>query len=37
MSKRDEALTSDADERIQSVSEFTRRVKTLLESGLRPT
>ena len=36
MSKRDAALLSDADDRVESVSEFTRRVKTLLESGLRP-
>jgi len=36
MKKRDESLFGGADDRVESVSEFTRRVKTLLESGLRP-
>ena len=36
MRTRDESLFSNADERVESVSEFTRRVKTLLERGLRP-
>ena len=36
MKKRDESLFGEADDRVESVSEFTRRVKTLLESGLRP-
>jgi exodeoxyribonuclease VII large subunit len=37
MSRRDETLAGGMDDRVESVSEFTRRVKTLLESGLRPT
>jgi exodeoxyribonuclease VII large subunit len=36
MKTRDESLFSEATDRVESVSEFTRRVKTLLESGLRP-
>jgi exodeoxyribonuclease VII large subunit len=36
MSARDELLLGEADDRVESVSEFTRRVKTLLERGLRP-
>jgi exodeoxyribonuclease VII large subunit len=36
MSRREESLDGGADDRVESVSEFTRRVKTLLESGLRP-
>jgi exodeoxyribonuclease VII large subunit len=36
MKTRDETLFGAADDRVESVSEFTRRVKTLLESGLRP-
>jgi exodeoxyribonuclease VII large subunit len=32
----DESLFVEAGDRVESVSEFTRRVKTLLESGLRP-
>jgi len=36
MNRREEMLTGGADDRVESVSEFTRRVKTLLESGLRP-
>lgn len=36
MKTRDESLFGDASDRVESVSEFTRRVKTLLESGLRP-
>jgi exodeoxyribonuclease VII large subunit len=36
MKRRDETLFGGADDRVESVSEFTRRVKTLLESGLRP-
>ncbi len=36
MNRREEMLSSGADDRVESVSEFTRRVKTLLESGLRP-
>lgn len=35
MSKRDEVLFGEADDRVESVSDFTRRVKTLLETGLR--
>lgn len=29
-------LSADADDRVESVTDFTRRVKTLLERGLRP-
>ena len=36
MNARDESLFGEADDRVESVSEFTRRVKTLLERGLRP-
>jgi exodeoxyribonuclease VII large subunit len=36
MNRREEMLAGGADDRVESVSEFTRRVKTLLESGLRP-
>ncbi len=36
MSTRESSLFAEADDRVESVSEFTRRVKTLLESGLRP-
>lgn len=36
MSAREQALFGEADDRVESVSEFTRRVKTLLERGLRP-
>ncbi|MCC6415133.1 MAG: exodeoxyribonuclease VII large subunit [Opitutaceae bacterium] len=35
MSKRDEVLFGEADDRVESVSDFTRRVKTLLETNLR--
>ncbi len=36
MNLRDESLTAEADDRVESVSDFTRRIKTLLERGLRP-
>lgn len=36
MRERDETLLAQADDHVESVSEFTRRVKTLLERGLRP-
>jgi exodeoxyribonuclease VII large subunit len=36
MSFRDHVLTLEGDDRVESVSDFTRRVKTLLEHGLRP-
>ncbi len=36
MRTREEALSAGTDDRVESVSDFTRRVKTLLESGLRP-
>ncbi len=36
MKERDDTLFADASDKIESVSEFTRRVKTLLESGIRP-
>lgn len=36
MKTRDESLCAEADDHVESVSEFTRRVKTLLERGLRP-
>jgi len=36
MSAREQALFGEADDRVESVSEFTRRVKTLLERGIRP-
>jgi exodeoxyribonuclease VII large subunit len=32
----DDSLFADASDRVESVTEFTRRVKTLLESGIRP-
>jgi len=35
MSKRDEVLFGEAEDRVESVTDFTRRVKTLLETGLR--
>lgn len=36
MKSRDESLFAAADDNVESVSDFTRRVKTLLERGLRP-
>jgi exodeoxyribonuclease VII large subunit len=36
MSAREQTLLADGDDGVESVSEFTRRVKTLLERGLRP-
>ena len=36
MMTRDESLYGAADDRVESVSDFTRRVKTLLEAGIRP-
>ena len=36
MSFRETPLVTEVDERVESVSDFTRRVKTLLERGLRP-
>lgn len=36
MSGREQVWSGDAEDRVESVSEFTRRVKTLLERGLRP-
>src|SRR5882724_11134619 len=36
MTTREETLFGDAGAAVQSVSEFTRAVKTLLEGGLRP-
>jgi exodeoxyribonuclease VII large subunit len=36
MKSGDDSLFADASDRIESVTEFTRRVKTLLESGIRP-
>ncbi|HYD83512.1 MAG TPA: exodeoxyribonuclease VII large subunit, partial [Opitutus sp.] len=36
MSARDESLFAETEDRVESVSDFTRRVKTLLERGLRP-
>jgi exodeoxyribonuclease VII large subunit len=36
MKTRDESLFGAADDRVESVSDFTRRVKTLLETGIRP-
>jgi exodeoxyribonuclease VII large subunit len=36
MKTRDESLFAEASDRVESVTEFTRRVKTLLESGIRP-
>lgn len=35
MKRRDEVLFGEADDRVESVTDFTRRVKTLLETGLR--
>ena len=36
MKKTEETLFGDAGDRVETVSEFTRRVKTLLEGGIRP-
>ncbi len=36
MSRREESLFGGTDDRVESVTEFTRRVKTLLEGGIRP-
>jgi exodeoxyribonuclease VII large subunit len=36
MKKREDVLLGDADDRVVSVGEFTRRVKAVLESGIRP-
>lgn len=36
MSRREDALFGGTDDRIESVTEFTRRVKALLEGGIRP-
>lgn len=36
MKTRDESLFGETTDRVESVSEFTRRVKTLLETGLQP-
>ncbi|HWA09839.1 MAG TPA: exodeoxyribonuclease VII large subunit [Opitutaceae bacterium] len=36
MSAADGSLSADASEQVESVTEFTRRVKTLLEEGIRP-
>lgn len=36
MNPPDDSLFADGSDRIESVTEFTRRVKTLLESGIRP-
>ena len=36
MKKGEETLFGDAGDRVETVSEFTRRVKTLLEGGIRP-
>ncbi len=36
MKTRDESLFGAADDRVESVSDFTRRVKALLETGIRP-
>jgi exodeoxyribonuclease VII large subunit len=36
MKKRDEVLSGEADDRVVPVGEFTRRVKAVLESGIRP-
>lgn len=36
MSRREEVLFGGTDDRVESVTEFTRRVKALLEGGLRP-
>lgn len=35
MKRREEVLFGEADDRVESVTDFTRRVKTLLETGLR--
>jgi exodeoxyribonuclease VII large subunit len=37
MNPGDDSLLGDAADRVESVTEFTRRVKTLLESGIRPS
>lgn len=36
MSRREDTLFGGTDDRVESVTEFTRRVKVLLESGIRP-
>ena len=36
MKTRDETLFGETEDRVESVSAFTRRVKTLLESGIAP-
>jgi len=36
MSSREESLLAEVDDRVESVSDFTRRVKTVLERGVRP-
>ena len=36
MKSGDDSLFADASDRIESVTEFTRRVKTVLEAGIRP-
>ena len=36
MKTRDDTLFAEASDRVESVTEFTRRVKTLLEQGIRP-
>jgi exodeoxyribonuclease VII large subunit len=36
MKSADDSLFAEASDRIESVTEFTRRVKTLLEAGIRP-
>ena len=36
MSRREEVLFGGTDDRVESVTEFTRRVKALLENGIRP-
>lgn len=36
MSSRDQVSSAEADDRVESVTAFTRRLKTLLEHGLRP-
>lgn len=36
MSRREESLFGGTDDRVESVTEFTRRVKVLLEGGIRP-
>lgn len=36
MSRREDSLFAGTDDRVESVTEFTRRVKALLEGGIRP-